>query len=158
MSCPWLLRPSCLPLCTNTFLNKTKCIWEQLWLNINLHPPSKLIWMGRWWKLRPGWHTALVLRRAGCVSAGKAGAGLEVLKEGKPKKDVTRLFLYCTLRLVGGKCCGFFTDALEPSYNLQLHLERAVSNLCTFFQDTLKEKPTAIISLAFSMFSKALKG
>lgn len=30
------------------------------------------------------------------------------------QEDVTCLLVYCTLRFVGGKCCGFFTDILEP--------------------------------------------
>lgn len=47
------------------------------------------------------------------VSAWKASAGAEVLKEAKPEKYVTHLSVYYTLGFVGGKCCGSFTDTLE---------------------------------------------
>lgn len=43
-----------------------------------------------------------------CVSAWRGSLGVEVLKGEKPKKDVTRLMVYCILRFVGSKYCGYF--------------------------------------------------
>lgn len=57
-----------------------------------------------------------MLHRCGCVSASGANSGVEVLKEEKPKKDVTHLVAYGTLRSVRSKCCFFFfTDILDPN-------------------------------------------
>lgn len=42
------------------------------------------------------------------VSAWRGSSGVEMLKGEKPKKNMTHLMVYCTLRFVGSKCCGYF--------------------------------------------------
>ena len=81
---------------------------------MNLHPPSKVNFNRSIVEVTPSvTHSTSAAQKWTCECMDPK-AGVKVLKEGKPKKDVTRLLVYCTLRFVGGKCCGFFTDLLEP--------------------------------------------